>query len=366
MYRHKYEDILGKRKEKKKSGFETERAALKALLDVKSALLSGDTRQIEHEQMTVSQWVDIWYETYYRDWELTTRSNISDAVRLHIKPILGKYKLNKLTYSTYKGVFINTLLDDGFSPNSVRLYHKYFMMVINSAVRDEILKENKFRSIKIKNDKSDNNFLTPNELIVFLKHAENIGNITEYTLTLLLVYSGIRKGEATGLKWRNIDFNNNTVTIKRTRDSKGPRSPKTTLSYRTIGLDPFVIKYLESYKKWCIKTKFSHGIPLSKDDYVFITGRSINGVGATYINCFFKKIYDFLKKEDIKLKRITPHGLRHTHATILIDALVPPGDVADRLGNTLEMIYKVYAHKFKKHNNETATAFGTQLNKVAK
>ena len=55
------------------------------------------------------------------------------------------------------------------------------------------------------------------------------------------------------------------------------------------------------------------------------------------------------------------HGLRHTHATILIDQLIPPPDIADRLGNTIEMIYRVYAHSFKKTNNKTVRAFSERV-----
>lgn len=172
----------------------------------------------------------------------------------------------------------------------------------------------------------------------------------------------MRKGEALGLKWQNINFNSNEVTIERTRDNMGSRSPKTNQSYRTIELDPSVIKQVKRYKKWCIELKLSLGIQHNVEkDYVFISDLTAEPVHANYINIFFSKVYKTLKNRNVKLKRITPHGLRHTHATVLIDALIPPGDIAIRLGNTLELFYKVYAHKFKKQNNQSAIAFSEQL-----
>ncbi|NQX57543.1 hypothetical protein [Paenibacillus qinlingensis] len=51
MYRHKYYDNLGKRKEKKE--------ALKGLVEVKAALLNGQVKQVEHSQMTIAQWLDM-------------------------------------------------------------------------------------------------------------------------------------------------------------------------------------------------------------------------------------------------------------------------------------------------------------------
>ena len=55
MYRHKYYDNTGKRKEKKKSGFKSEKAALKSLLEVKAATIRGESKQVEHNQL-IDHW----------------------------------------------------------------------------------------------------------------------------------------------------------------------------------------------------------------------------------------------------------------------------------------------------------------------
>lgn len=55
MFRHKYYDKTGKRREKKKSSFKTEKAALKELLEVKAVTLRGESKQVEHDQMTVGE-----------------------------------------------------------------------------------------------------------------------------------------------------------------------------------------------------------------------------------------------------------------------------------------------------------------------
>lgn len=366
MYRHKYYDSLGVRREKKKSSFKTEKEALKELLDVKSSILSGQTRHIEHSQMTVLQWLDIWYETKKRGWKVSTKNINLNAIS-HLKRLIGKDKLSSLSSNTYERKFINKMLDEGFKPHTVKGHHEVFKTAVNSAVEDEILLKNRFINIKIELDKDLDNFLAPEELKTFLDYAQKWGDITQYTLTLLLAYTGFRKGEAHGLQWKNVDFENRTLTVERTRDDWGTRTPKTRNSYRTIEVDDLVIVQLKKYQKWCIEVKMSQGIQLDKvNDYVFITEHHLDGVYASLINGFFKKIYNRLKARDIELKKITPHGLRHTHATILIDELVPPADVADRLGNTLEMIYRVYAHSFKKIENKTVIAFGNRLINEAK
>lgn len=360
MYRHKYIDTLGKRREKKKSSFLTEKEALRSLLEVKAAILNGQSRHIEHSQLKVSQWLDIWYETKKRSWVVSS-ARIADNAITHLKKRIGNYKLNSLTASTYEREFINKMLDEGFKPGSVISHHEVFKTAVNFAVDDEILTKNRFSRIRIEQDKSLDNFLTPSELRFFLETAKVHGSISHYSFTLLLAYSGMRKGEAMGLKWKNIDFTKNTITIECTRDDYNERKPKTKNSYRTIEIDHEVMEQLETYRKWCIEKKLSMGLQLDKkNDYVFITENNVP-VYSCYANKFFTSIYKTLKANEIELKKISPHGLRHTHATILIYQLIPPTDIADRLGNTLEMIYRVYAHSFKKTENKTVSAFGSAL-----
>ncbi len=178
---------------------------------------------------------------------------------------------------------------------------------------------------------------------------------------LLLAYTGLRKGEALGLKWEDIDFKSKTLTVKRTRDQHGVRSPKTKNSYRSILIDNELIKNLENYHKWCVEMKFKHGQRLDKEkDYVFISSHCVP-VSFNTLNNVFSRIYKQLEKEDIYINTITPHGLRHTYATVLINEGIPPRTVADRLGNTVEMVYRVYAHTLKEMEDKAVSVFSQAL-----
>lgn len=73
MYRHRYYDALDNRREKSKQGFTSENKAYRALLEVRTSILDGDTKKVEDENLTVSQWLDIWYETKKVSWKITTR-----------------------------------------------------------------------------------------------------------------------------------------------------------------------------------------------------------------------------------------------------------------------------------------------------
>lgn len=362
MYRHKYYDSLGKRKEKKKSGFKTEKVALKNLLEVKAAILSGNTREIENDQITVAQWLDIWYETNENSWSVKTKKDRKSLIKNYYKPLLGKYKLNHLNKNTYVRDFINILYNMDLAPSTIQLYHNIFKIAINAAVDDEIISRNRIRKVVIEQDSKNENFLNPDELNTFLTYVKKYGNITNYTLVLLLAYSGLRSGEAYGLKWSNIDFQEETIRVEHTRDKHGLRKPKTKNSYRTIKVDPKVIKQLKIYRKWCMETKLFFGMKFDKkNDLVFISHQGGEEVSHFYLGQFFNKLYNKFDKNDIKLKKITPHGLRHTHATILISLGIPPNAIAERLGNTIEMIHKTYAHFFEELDTQSVTVFGEFL-----
>ncbi|PWA07596.1 hypothetical protein DCC39_16525 [Pueribacillus theae] len=106
---------------------------------------------------------------------------------------------------------------------------------------------------------------------------------------------------------------------------------------------------------------FSKGLILDKEnDFVFIS-RFGTPIASNTINSAFSKIYQYAKKEKLAIKRITPHGLRHTHATVLINQGTPDKIVADRLGNTPAMINSVYAHPLQEFENQAVIDFSNTL-----
>jgi integrase len=367
MFRHKYYDSLGKRKEKKKRGFLTEKEAYQSLLEVKTNTIHGATKQVEYSNYTIAEWFDTWYETHKVDWKPTSRQQREMAIRLQIKPLLGHYKLQKLDKITYKQAYINPLLKK-YKVETVKLFHRLFKIGINAAVDDEILPRNRFTKITIRDEKSEllstgasikGNFLEAHELNKLLSTAKEHENITNYTVFLLLAYTGLRRGEACGLQWGNINFTKKTLTVERTRDNKGVRSPKTDNSYRTILIDDILIQQLKNYKKWCKETRQKFGYSLNNNDFIFISYQTSNPITDNSITYALRRI---IKKA--KIKSITPHGLRHTHATLLLSQGKRGASVkvvAERLGNTPQMILDIYGHTFLDLEEESVQIFSESL-----
>lgn len=354
-FRHRYYDALGNRKEKTKQGFKSEKEAYRALLEVRTQLVNGDIKQVSNANMTVSEWLDIWLDSNKHYWKSSTLTNRTLAIEKHVKPILGGYKLSELDRTTYTRKFINKLLET-YQPKTVFNLHSIFKTAIHSAVTNDLLTKNRFSNIPLPQSEDKENFYTPDELNMFLKTVKATENISNYTYILFLAYTGVRNGESLGLQWKHIDFENKTVTIERTRDQHGVRKPKTKRSYRTILIDELLINQLKIYRKWCIELRLSSGLSFDDESLVFIGPRSGNGLLANTL----KRVLDNITKKS-SLKRITPHGLRHTHATILIKQRVPVITIAERLGNTPEMIYNVYGHSFNELEKESVQLFGEAI-----
>lgn len=357
IFRHRYYDSLGLRRERSRQGFTSENKAYKALLEVKSTILNGGIKQIEQENLTISQWLDIWFETKEKNWKVSTIYQRRRYIEGVIKPRIGGLKLSKLDAMTYERVFINELLKD-YAPSSVKTYHDLVKIAVNAAVANETIRRNVLNSITIlDNRKTKENFLSAKELKKLLKVGKEQANITNYTMLVLLADTGMRKGEAQGLRWQDINYKERTIKVERTRDNDGVRTPKTKRSFRTIEVDDKLMHQLKAYNNWCKQMMFSNGVKLTDNDFIFITSHGGRPISPNTFN----RTLDILIKKS-KVKRITPHGLRHTHATFLLSIGISVVTVAKRLGNTSQEIHRTYGHSDDEADKQAVIAYYTAMN----
>lgn len=136
---------------------------------------------------------------YSHGWEITTRHERKRIIKKYMKPLLGKYNLIELDRSTYVREYIKPLLKK-LKPSTVSTYHNYFKIAVNAALEEEILVRNRFKKVSIEQNEQRKNFLTSHELNILLDTTKKYSHITGYTLTLLLAYTGLRIGEALGVK----------------------------------------------------------------------------------------------------------------------------------------------------------------------
>ncbi|MGR6907007.1 tyrosine-type recombinase/integrase [Lysinibacillus sp. BSL11] len=242
--------------------------------------------------MTVSQWMDIWFEARQTDLAISTKTLNEQMIRLYIKPILGHYKISNLDYLTYKNQFIDALLKTK-SVNTVKSAHGVFNNAINLAVRNEILSKNRFTSMKISkekeikkggvNEEEQLNFLNEDDLKKLLNYLKKADDMTHTALIWTIALTGMRKGEVATLQWNDIYLQKCTINIYATRDYLGHRDAKTKNSVRIVEVDPELWKLLDSYRKKIIATS---------NDYVFVNFDTLIPIGKNLAGRILNKAYE--------------------------------------------------------------------------
>ena len=145
--------------------------------------------------------------------------------------------------------------------------------------------------------------------------------------------------------WSDVDFENKRLNISRTAVKIGKeqtvQDPKTKRSKRVITLDDETLNVLKLWKRQQIKEYFQAGKAYQHDsNYIFT-----NSKGKWLLTATMKvKLSSFFCKHN-KLKKITPHGFRHTHASLLFEAGITAKIISDRLGhNNVQTTLDMYTH----------------------
>ena len=189
----------------------------------------------------------------------------------------------------------------------------------------------------------DQSYYSKEELEDFLKWTKQHRSEKEYVLVRLLAYTGIRKGELAALVWDDVDFGKKTLRINKAvvlLKELTLTTPKTESSYRTISLDSDTLDILRQWKISQKKDFFRRGIKSKSDcEQLIVTNK---------FNSFIYQSYPKTVMSHYPGNKLTPHKLRHTHASMLLNAGVSITDVQRRLGHSsAATTMSIYAHATK-------------------
>lgn len=174
----------------------------------------------------------------------------------------------------------------------------------------------------------------------------------------MALLGGFRRGELVALTWDKINFENNTVTIDKATGYANhklyTKSPKTKGSERTVSLPNVVMDLLKLYKAEQNKQKELAGDKWIENNYVFVqwNGKQMHiSTPTNTFNDILDKYNATVDNDSEKLPYIGLHGLRHTHATLLISANTDIKTVSARLGHSnASTTLNIYTHSIQKQD----------------
>lgn len=179
---------------------------------------------------------------------------------------------------------------------------------------------------------------------------------------LLLVMTGMRRGEALALRWGDVDWSAGTVAVRRSvglvrTHGAGYRlhvGPPKNGKARVVDLDPNTLAALRAYRT----TRAQLGLQLANDDALVLG--TYEGELRHPEHFSREWIRRMALHEDLPSIRL--HDLRHTHATLLLKAGVPVKVVSERLGHaSAQITLTVYAHVMPGMQREAADKFGALI-----
>lgn len=279
------------------------------------------------------QWIAVYKEGAIRDVTMAKYLMTLKWVE-QLAPRLKLCEVNRITYQQ--------LLND-YAVEHERVttmdFHHQLKSAIMDAVDDGLIERDPTRKAIIKGKNpapKKTKYLNQFELHTLLSNLELPNHIDWNWLILLIAKTGIRFSEALGLTPSDFDFPHQLLSINKTWDYKSDRGfmpTKNRSSVRKVQIDwQTVIQFSELLKQ------------LPVEEPIFVKGKIYNST----VNGLLAR-----KCRSLSIPVITVHGLRHTHASLLLFAGVSIASVARRLGHaSMTTTQKTYLHIIQELENQ--------------
>ena len=319
----RYKDYAGKSHTTTKRGFATKTAAKDYETDFRRK--AARTTDMKFSSL---------YELFIADRKVhlrsgTIRTKISQSI--NFLPQLGDIPINNITPVVIRewqnGLIAGEGRNGPLKPSTLASVNGQLSSVMNYAVKYFGLPNNPVRiagGIGKKRTKMD--FW---EKDTFDKFISYVDDVVMYNVFNTLFYSGMRIGELLALQRKDIDFDENKISISKTMNLYGSHEvsePKTESSTRSIYMPGFIMDMLHDYLD-----RMAY-----EPEYLFdLTYKEISYHFSKYIKA-------------AEVKKMNIHGLRHSHVSYLINLKVPITAISKRLGHINPKItLEFYAHMYK-------------------
>lgn len=255
---------------------------------------------------------------------------------------------------------VNQQTGGGLSQKTQKLYLNFISDVFKYAIKCGYTTDNPTKNVStIRTQKKDRELLTEEQTIDFLRALQTAP--TKYrTFFILAIYGGFRRGELLGLEWKDIDFDNNVITINRNSvQGKGGMmtgTPKTKTSCRSLKLPEIVFQQLSEHRAEQDADRAKMGDLWHNTDRIFTTwdGQPMGGDTPRH---WLEK---FCKENNLPVVNV--HSFRHLNATLLISKGTDIKTVSAALGHSqTSTTLDIYAHAFQEQQAKASEAVANAL-----
>ena len=305
-------------------------------------------KKYEDTQITVCN--NILFGDYMIEWlknregeiETSTYQGYWHIINHRIAPYINQRKitLHNITASDIQKYY-RTLSNDGLSANTIKRHHANNRKAINDAMKNNIVACNIADRVSLPKANYKRIHYYSEEMIE--KLLELVKGTEIEVCVYLGVFCGLRRSEVCGLRWKDIDFDNNTITICNTITRGNTliekERTKTLSSYRTMPLENELREFMLNLKETQKQDKELFGSEYIDNGYVCVwqDGHSLL---PEYVSHKFKEIIQKNNMPDI-----TFHGLRHTCATLLLSKGYDIRLIQEYLGHSSVVTTgNIYAH----------------------
>ena len=319
---------------------------------------------------TYRELVALWWESYNNTIKPNSQQSMEGIVRLHILPVFGDYKLDKLTTPIIQQQ-VNKWADKANKGEKGAYANYSFLNNINRRILQygvtmQVIQHNPARDViiprKQQNKEHKVKFFSNQELKQFLGYLDNLDlssyeNFFDYVLYKTLLASGCRIGEALALEWSDIDLKKGIISISKTLNRyQETNTPKSKAGLREVDIDTATVALLKEYKK----RQQIQAWQLGRSEGIVFTPFTTK---YSYACLLRKRLQGHFKSAGVP--DISFHGFRHTHATIMLYAGIEAKDLQYRLGHSnISMTLNTYVHATKEGAKKAISIFESAISNL--
>lgn len=348
----------GRRRQRWKGGFSTRRDAERALVHA----LTGQA--VDPGGLTLGAFLDDWLTGHAPSLKPSTAKSYKEVVQWYVKPRLGDTKLDDLNGLLFRSLYAGLIRCGSrrhggpLSASTVGVVHRVVRKALNDAVLWRLLARSPLLGVNPpRRETSEMRSWNVDEARRFIDAVEHH---RLFALWVVLISTGMRRGELAGLRWTDIDLHRAAIAVRRSRVSVAYRvhesEPKTRSSRRVISIDERVVAVLRAHRRQQLEERLAAGPAWSDTGYVF-TSEDGSPLHPERIGVMFGRVVD-----SAGLPRIRLHDLRHTSASLMLSAGVHPKVVSERLGHSsVSITLDLYSHVTAGLQHEAAEKLGAMI-----